>query len=165
MKLLPNRSPTPSLWRISSVDVEVEFDAENNKVAAGVWAGVSCTMAPTGGRVISLTDQLGTELDGMPKFERMLKAADGEGRNATAELLKRIHAGGSRKLDPTKVQKGGSVFDTRASTPPRAQQLTKRVSRNQQLADLIVKAARETGDSVAAIHAAHIRGPAGKCTW
>jgi len=66
---------------------------------------------------------------------------------------------GSRRLAPDKVKKAQSMFDTRATTLPRDRQLTKRVGRNQQLADLIVKAARETGDSVAAIHTAHVRGP------
>jgi hypothetical protein len=56
------------------------------------------------------------------------------------------------------------MFDTRAGTPLCDRQLKKRVDRNQRLADLIVKAARETGDSVAAVHAAHLRG-AGKCIW
>jgi hypothetical protein len=75
-----------------------------------------------------------------------------------AQILKSIHATGRRTLAPDKAQKALSVFDTRATTP-RDRQLTKRASRNQQPADLIVKAARETGDSVAAIHAAHFRGP------
>jgi hypothetical protein len=71
-----------------SVDVEVEFHAENDKVAAGVWAGVSCTMAPTGGSVISLTDQLSSDPTGLP-WEKLSKADRGEGYTETADLLKR----------------------------------------------------------------------------
>jgi hypothetical protein len=42
---------------IGGVDVEVEFHAESDKIAAGVWAGVKCELAPNGGTIISLVDQ------------------------------------------------------------------------------------------------------------
>jgi hypothetical protein len=98
------------------------------------------------------------------KWAKLSKTDGDEGQDAMAQVLKSIPASGSRKLAPDKVRNAQSMFDTRAGMPLCDRQLKKRVDRNQRLADLIVKAARETGDSVAAVHAAHLRG-AGKCIW
>jgi hypothetical protein len=91
-------------------------------------------------------------------LERLQKSDDGEGRDDCAALLKRIHAGGARKLAPTAVQKAQSVFDTRAPPSPRNLQLTKRISRNEQLAAMVAKAARQTGNSIEAVRTAHLAG-------
>jgi hypothetical protein len=97
-------------------------------------------------------------------LERLQKVNDTEGCAETADLLKRIYAAGSRQLDLTKVQRAGSNFDTCRVAVPCDFQLTKRVSRNQQLAALIAKSVARTHDSVEAIRAAHLVGPR-KCQW
>jgi hypothetical protein len=141
-----------------SIDVDMIIDdqAAWDKVASATYAGVQCSRTDTAGCVISLVDRLGDDPTGAPKFERMLKTGGDEGRDAMAQVLKRIHLSGAQRFDPGAVQKARSIFSTRA----------KPLAKSQRAANMIAWAAIASdvaiGDrpveSIAAIKAAHQRG-------
>ena len=126
-------------------------EADSSKVAAGVWSGVSCTVQPSGGSIISLVDKLGDDATGLPKFMRMQKSmTHDDGRQEAAERIKSLHAGYGQRLTLSNLQKGGSIFECDRPTGGHLNRLAKVIA---------AKALQSSTDTLDAIRAVHLHGP------